>query len=45
MKVYMVNLGAYQRGVEFLDGAVRINGWSGGVVRFIAEHIAGRVAG
>jgi hypothetical protein len=45
MPVYMVNLASYQRGVDFLDGAVRINGWSGGVVRFIAEHIAGRVAG
>lgn len=39
--LFIVNLASYQRGVEFAGEATRINGWSGNVVRFLAQQING----
>lgn len=36
--VFIVNLASYQRGVDIEGEVTRINGWSGGVVRFLAKQ-------
>lgn len=41
LPVVVVNLASYQRGMNWQGPVARINGWSGGVVRWMADHFAG----
>jgi hypothetical protein len=40
-EAYIVNLASYQRGVSWNGPVTRINGWSGGVVRYLAQKTTG----
>jgi len=40
---FIVNLAPYSRGVDWEGPITRINGWSGGVVRFLANQITGQM--
>jgi 60 kDa SS-A/Ro ribonucleoprotein len=37
LRAYIINVASYQRGVDWHGEVTRINGWSGNIVRFIAQ--------
>jgi len=39
---FVINLASYQRGIAWQGKVTRINGWSGGVVRWLAEAVTGQ---
>lgn len=39
--IYVVNLASTQRGMDWHGPVTRINGWSGGVIRWLAQEVAG----
>lgn len=41
MPTYIINLASYQRGISFQGKMTRISGWSGGVVRWLANEVTG----
>lgn len=41
MPVFVINLASTQRGIAWDGPVVRLNGWSGGVVRWLAEQVTG----
>jgi len=41
VSLFVINVAPYQRGVNFQGPVVRIDGWSGNVVRFLANAITG----
>ncbi len=43
LPLVVVNLASTQRGIDWHGKVTRINGWSGGVVRWLAQHVTGSV--